>query len=338
MKRALITGITGQDGSYLAELLLSKGYTVFGLARRESWYRPNNATHLAGKVEILFGDMSEGVDISSAIQDADPHEIYNLASQSRPAASWERASETLLVNGLAAVRLFDAVRHKKTECRVYHASSSEIFGQGASGVQNEATPLFAANPYAAAKVYAHQMARIYRESYGLYIASGILFNHESERRPLHFLTQKIAYGAACAARGIAESPDLNEMGRPIVQNGKLALGNLEVARDWGYAGDFVRGMWSILQQDAPEDFVIGTGRLHTLKELCETAYGCVGKHWEDCVISDPAFVRPLEPGQILADPSKAKRQLGWEPTVSFEEMVKKMVGAQIARLSNEHGR
>lgn len=333
MKRALITGITGQDGSFLAELLLEKGYQVFGLARRESWYRPNNASHLAGKVEILFGDMSEGVDISSAIQDADPHEIYNLASQSRPGASWERASETLQVNGLAAVRLFDAVRHKKSGCRVYHASSSEIFGQGSVGVQDEQTPLNAANPYAAAKVYAHQMARIYRESYGLYIASGILFNHESERRPLHFLTQKIAYGAACAALGIEESPDLNEMGRPIVQNGKLALGNLDVARDWGYAADFVRAMWMILQQDIAGDFVIGTGELHTLKQLCETAYGWAGKDWRDSVVSDPALVRPLEPGQILADPSKARRQLGWEPTVSFDAMVKKMVSAQMTRLA-----
>ena len=333
MRRALITGITGQDGSFLAELLLEKGYEVFGMARRESWYRANNASHLAGKVRILFGDMSEGVDIASAIQDAEPHEVYNLASQSRPGASWERASETLLVNGLAAVRLFDAIRHSRATCRVYHASSSEIFGQGSTSVQNESTPLNAANPYAAAKVYAHQMARIYRESYGLYIASGILFNHESERRPLHFLTQKIAYGAACAALDVTESPDLNEMGRPIVQNGKLALGNLKVARDWGYAGDFVRAMWMILQQDKADDFVIGTGKLHTLEDLCDIAYGCVGRQWQDSVVSDPSFVRPLEPGQTLADPSKARLQLGWEPTVSFEDMVRKMVHAQIKRIT-----
>jgi len=248
MKRALITGITGQDGSFLAELLLEKGYQVFGLVRRESWHRPNSASHLAGRIEVLFGDMSEGVDIASAIQDAKPDEIYNLASQSRPGESWARAPETLLVNGLGALRLFEAVRHNCPACRVYHASSSEMFGQSVVAHQNEQTPFNPVNPYAAAKVYAHHMAKIYRESYGLYIASGILFNHESERRPLHFLTQKVAYGAACTALGISDSPDLNEMGRPVVQHGKLALGNLEIARDWGYAGDFVRAMWLMLQQ------------------------------------------------------------------------------------------
>jgi GDPmannose 4,6-dehydratase len=176
------------------------------------------------------------------------------------------------------------------------------------------------------------MARIYRQSYALFIANGILFNHESERRPLHFLTQKVAYGAACAGLGISDSPDRNEMGRPIVQHGKLALGNLDVARDWGYAGDFVSAMWLILQQNDPEDFVVGTGQLHTLKDLCATAYRCVDRDWRESVVSDPALVRPLESGQTLADPSKARRQLGWEPTVSFEEMVKRMVAAQMARL------
>lgn len=334
MKNALITGITGQDGSLLAELLLEKGYRVFGLARRESWYRPNNASHLSGQIEVLFGDMSEGVDIASAIQDAKPDEIYNLASQSRPGESWARAPETLLVNGLGALRLFEAVRHHCPVCRVYHASSSEMFGQAVIAPQNEQTPFNPVNPYATAKVYAHQMAKIYRKSYGLYIANGLLFNHESERRPLHFLTQKVAYGAACAALGIADSPDLNEMGRPIVQHGKLALGNLEIARDWGYAGDFVRAMWLMLQQDRPDDFVIGTGQLHTLKELCETAYRSVDKDWRESVVSDPALVRPLESGKTLADPSKARLQLNWEPTVSFDEMVKKMVTAQMLRLNN----
>ena len=209
-----------------------------------------------------------------------------------------------------------------------------MFGQAAITPQNEQTPFNPVNPYAAAKVYAHQMAKIYRESYGLYIATGILFNHESERRPRHFLTQKVAYGAACAALGISDSPDLNEMGRPIVQHGKLSLGNLEIARDWGYAGDFVRAMWLMLQQEHPDDFVIGTGRLHTLRALCETAYRCVDKDWRESVVSDPALVRPLESGQTLADPSKARKQLGWGPTVSFDEMVRKMVVAQMLRLKN----
>lgn len=334
MKRALITGITGQDGSLLAELLLEKGYRVFGLARTDSWHKHNNASHLADRIEILFGDMSEGVDIASAIQDSKPDEIYNLASQSRPGESWARAPETLLVNGLGAIRLFEAVRHHRPKCRMYHASSSEMFGQVLTAPQNEQTPFNPVNPYAAAKVYAHQMAKIYRESYGLYIASGILFNHESERRPLHFLTQKVAYGAACAALGILNSPDLNEMGRPIVQNGKLALGNLEIARDWGYAGDFVQAMWLMLQQKHADDFVIGTGKLHTLRDLCETAYRCVDSDWRENVVSDPALVRPLESGQTLADASKARKQLGWESSISFDEMVKKMVTAQILRLKN----
>lgn len=332
MKKALIMGITGQDGSFLAELLLEKGYQVYGFSRRESWYRPNNASHLAARIKMLFGDMAEGIDIASAIQDAKPDEIYNLAAQSRPGESWTRAPETLLVNGLGAIRLFEAVRHHCPACRVYHASSSEMFGQVSTSTQNEQTPFNPVNPYAAAKVYAHQMVKIYRESYGLYISSGLLFNHESERRPLHFLTQKIAYGAACAGLGISDSPDLNEMGRPIVQHGKLALGNLEIARDWGYAGDFVRAMWLMLQQDCSDDFVIGTGQLHTLKDLCETAYHCVDKDWKENVVSDPALVRPLETGQTLADPTKARTQLGWNPSISFKEMVEKMVTAQILRL------
>ncbi len=334
MKSALITGITGQDGSFLAEALLEKGYRVFGLARRESWHSLNNATHLSEKIEVLFGDMSEGVDIASAVQDAMPDEIYNLASQSRPSESWLRAPETLLVNGLGAIRLFEAVRHNCPACRVYQASSSEMFGQATTVPQNEQTPFNPVNPYAAAKVYAHQMARIYRESYSLYIASGILFNHESERRPLHYLTQKVAYGAACAALGILTSPDLNEMGRPIVQNGKLALGNLSISRDWGYAGDFVQAMWLMLQQENPDDFIIGTGQLHTLQDLCDSAYHCVDRDWRESVVSDSTLLRPLETGQTLADPSKARKQLGWEPIVSFDDMVNKMVHVQILRLKN----
>ena len=333
MTRALLTGVTGQDGSLLAEQLLERGYTVFGMARRDTWFRPNNASHLAGRIEVVFGDMAEGVDISSAVQESRPDEVYNLASQSRPGESWARAPETLVINGLGAIRLFEAVRHNCPGARVYHASSSEMFGQALTAPQNEETPFNPVNPYAAAKVYAYQMAKIYRQSYGMYIANGILFNHESERRPLHFVTQKIAYGAACAALGILDSPDLNEAGRPIVQGGKLALGNLDVARDWGYAGDFARAMWLILQQERPDDFVIGTGTLHTLRELCEVAYRSVDRDWRDCIYSDPALVRPLESGQTLADPSKARDVLQWRPTVSFEEMVHRMVAAQVARLT-----
>ena len=337
MKRALITGITGQDGSFLAELLLKKGYRVFGLARQESWYRQNNASHLTGQVEILFGEMSEGIDIVSAIQDSKPDEIYNLASQSRPGESWVRAPETLMINGMGAIRLFEAVRHTCPHARIYHASSSEMFGQAKSITQNEETPFNPANPYAAAKVYAHNMVRIYRESYGMFISSGILFNHESERRPLHFVTQKIAYGAACAALGIVNSLDLNERGHPIVADGRLALGNLDIARDWGHAIDFVRAMWLMLQQEQPDDFVVGTGELHTLRQLCQAAYSRVGLDWQDHVISDPELVRPMETGQTLADASKARKILSWTPTISFEQMVGKMVDAQIARLESRLG-
>ncbi len=332
MKRALITGITGQDGSFLAEFLLARGYTVYGLARRESWFRPNNASHLAGRVEVLFGDMTEGIDIASAVQDARPDEIYNLASQSRPGESWARAPETLMINGMAAIRLFETVRHACPGAKVYHASSSEMFGRTTEVPQDEGTPFNPQNPYAAAKVYAHQMARIYRESYGMFIATGILFNHESERRPLHFVTQKIAYGAACAALGIGDSPDLNERGRPIVEQGRLALGNLEVARDWGHARDFVRAMWLILQQAEADDFVVGTGIVHTLRDLCDAAYAHVGLDWREHVVSDPALVRPLETGRTVANPARARARLGWEPEIGFGQMVHGMVDAQLVRL------
>lgn len=332
MKRALITGITGQDGSMLAELLLEKGYKVFGFARPESWYRANNASHLADRISVILGNMAEGVEIAAAIKESEPDEVYNLASQSRPGESWSRAPETLQVNGLAAVRLFDAVRMVRPECRIYHASSSEMFGRTLTQYQDETTPFNPVNPYAAAKVYAHHMAKIYRDSYGMFISCGVLFNHESERRSLHFLTQKVAYGAACAALGITQSPDTNEMGRPIVADGKLALGNMKIARDWGYAGDFVRAMWMMLAHNEPDDFVIGTGELHTLEDLCETAYGHVGARWTDHIISDPALVRPLEPRPACANPARAHAQLGWRPTVSFKSMVERMVQAQLRHL------
>lgn len=332
MKTALITGITGQDGSFLAELLLSRGYRLVGMTRRVSWLRPNSASHLSDRIEVVFGDMGNGPDIVNAVRETHPDEIYNLASQSRPDLSWANTGATLSINALGAIRLFEAVRRHCPVCRVYQASSSEMFGRVDVCPQNESTPFNPVNPYAASKVYSHEMARIYRESYGLFIANGILFNHESERRPLHFLLQKVAYGAACSALGLSRSPALNEVGRPIVADGKLSLGNLEIARDWGYAGDYVRAMWRMLQQDRPDDFVIGTGRLHTLRDLCEVAYGSVGRDWRASVVSDPALVRPLETGQTLADASKARKRLGWEPAVSFEHMVERMVASQVRRL------
>lgn len=334
MKKALITGITGQDGSYMAELLLEKGYLVYGFTRHESWLKANCASHLKNHIHVLFGEMTNGVDIAKAINQVQPDEIYNLASQSRPSESWNRAPDTLIINGLGAVHLFEAVRSFCKTAKIYHASSSEMFGRTKCSPQNENTAFDPANPYAASKVYAHQMARIYRESYDLFIANGILFNHESERRPLHFVTQKIAYGAACAALGIKNSPDMNEKGEPIVQNGKLALGNLNVARDWGYAKDFVIAMWQILQYSKADDFVIGTGKLHTLKELCQTAFAYVDKNWQDYVYSDPALIRPLDANLTVADPSKAQKLLNWHPSLSFAEMIEKMVDTQINHLKN----
>lgn len=337
MPRALITGITGQDGFFLAEWLLKKDYQVFGFARSESRFKSNLAPQSQDKIPIFFGDIANESDISTAIAELRPDEIYNLASQSRPGESWIHAPKTLKINSLGAIHLFEAVRTCCPKARVYHASSSEMYGQTKSAPQNEETAFNPTNPYAASKVYAHQMARIYRASYGLFIASGILFNHESEFRPLHFVTQKVAYGAACASLGILNSPEKNERGLPIVSEGKLALGNLDVARDWGYAGDYVRAMWLMLQQDSADDFVIGTGKLHTLKELCEVAYKHVDKDWRKHVISDPALVRPLETAQTVADATKADRILGWKPSVGFEEMIKKMVDIQIKQLSTyEH--
>jgi GDPmannose 4,6-dehydratase len=331
--RALITGITGQDGYFLAEMLLEKGYEVFGFTSNKNHLKNLHSSKWLEKIAMIYGDIANQTDIAAAIQEVQPHEIYNLASQSRPGESWNQASKTLGVNGLGAVHLFDAVRTISRHTKIYHASSSEMFGQAIVSPQQEDTAFNPTNPYAASKVYAHQMARIYRESYGLFIASGILFNHESERRPLHFVTQKVAYGAACAALGISNSPDKNERGLPIVAQGKLALGNFEIARDWGYAADYVRAMWLMLQQKEPNDFVIGTGQLHSLRELCEVAYRHVEKNWQEHVISDPALVRPLETNKTVANISKARQILGWKPTVGFEEMIKKMVQVQIKNLS-----
>ena len=332
MKRALITGLTGQDGSYLAEFLLELGYEIFGLVRRESWSRPNNASHLADRLNVIFGDITDMDDVTSALKISKPDEIYNLASQSRPGESWIRGLETLKVNGMGAIMLFEGVRQLCPNTRIYHASSSDMYGQTTSISQNEETPFNPANPYAAVKVYSHHMAQIYRKSYGMFISCGILFNHESERRPIHFVTQKIAYGAACAALGIKRSSELNELGNPIVADGQLTLGNLNVSRDWGDASDFVRAMWLIVQQDLAEDFVVGTEQLHTLRQLCQVAYNRVGLNWQNHVVTDPSLERPLETSQTLADASKARRLLKWSANVSFDEMVSKMVDAQILRL------
>lgn len=330
MQNVLITGITGQDGFFLKNFLLQKKYKVFGLARKSNHDAHTNHQN----IQMIWGDILNKTDIIKALQESQPHEIYHLASASQPGKSWDHAAQYLNINGFASVQLFDAIKSICPHSKIYHASSSEIFGKTKSTLQNESAPLNPINPYAASKAYAHHMAQIYRESHGLYISSGILFNHESERRPLHFLTQKVAYGAACASLSISNSLDKNESGKPLVSEGKLALGNLSAAKDWGYAGDFVQAMWLMLQQDNPDDYVIGTGMLHTVAELCEIAYNFVNKNWQEHIISDPALLRPLESVPIAADFTKAKKILNWKPSTSFKTMIEKMVALQIKRLKH----
>lgn len=331
-KKALITGITGQDGSYLAELLLENGYSVSGIIRKTSHDLFPNIRHIQGDLRLIYGDLLDGVSLVEALKTIKPDEVYNLASQSSPGESWNLPIQTAEITALGAHRVFDAVHQIRPEAKVYQASSSEMYGKVREIPQSEETPFNPANPYAVAKLYAHNMARVYRSSYEMFIACGILFNHESARRGLGFVTQKVTYGAACAALGIKTSPHLNELGRPIVEEGKLALGNLEAERDWGFAGDYVRAMWLMLQQDKPEDFVIATGERHSIRDLCEAAFRHVGLNWEDYVIVAPALVRPTETGPLVGDASKAKKKLGWEPQVTFPVLVKMMVDAHVARL------
>jgi GDPmannose 4,6-dehydratase len=331
-KRALITGITGQDGRLLARQLLDAGYDVAGFGRAQAILaNPRLRDSLRG-VHFLYGDLADAVSIAAALQDFQPDELYNLASQSAPGVSWSRSVETGDVTGMGAHRVFEAVHRLRPECRVYQASSSEMFGAPLATPQTEATAFNPLNPYAVAKVYAHQMAQVYRRSHGMWIACGILFNHESPLRDMRFLTQKVALGAACAHLGIAESRELNEGGDPTVQRGTLALGNLDAARDWGYAPDYVDAMWRMLQQPSPDDYVIGTGVLRTVRELCDAAYTHVGLDWRTHVVSDPRFVRLTETGATVADASKARAMLGWAPTRTFAGMVAEMVDAQLVRL------
>ncbi|HJX59436.1 GDP-mannose 4,6-dehydratase [Candidatus Woesebacteria bacterium RBG_19FT_COMBO_47_8] len=331
-KKALITGITGQDGSYLAELLLKKGYEVSGIVRKSSHLRYANIELIQESLNLIQADLLDPVSLREAIQIVKPDEIYNLASQSVPRESFKQPIHTAEITGLGAHRVLDAAWDIVPKAKFYQASSSEMFGWVKEIPQNEETPFNPANPYAAAKLYAHNIAKIYRESYKMFISCGILFNHESPKRWLGFVTQKVAYAAACAKLGVKNSPYLNEEGEPIVKNGKVAMGNLDAKRDWGYAGDFVIAMWLMLQQDKPDDFVVATGETHTIKELCEKAYDYVGLNWKDHVEVDERFVRPTETGPLVGDYAKAKKVLGWEPKVGFEKVIEMMVDANIARL------
>jgi len=331
-KKALITGITGQDGSYLAELLLKKGYDVSGIVRKTSHFLYANIAHIQDRVNLIQADLLDPVSLREAIQKVSPDEIYNLASQSHPSESFKQPIHTAEITGIGAHRVIDAFWDVVPKAKLYQASSSEMFGWVKEIPQSENTPFNPANPYAAAKLYAHNTAAIYRKSYGLYISCGILFNHESPRRGLGFVTQKVTYAAACAKLGIKNSSHLNEEGEPIVKDGKVRLGNLDAERDWGFAFDYVESMWLMLQKDTPDDFVVGTGETHTIKELCKEAYGHLDLNWEKYVEIDQRFIRPTETGPLVADYSKAKKVLGWCPKTNFNSLVQILVDANIARL------
>src|SRR6059036_2437457 len=317
-RTALITGITGQDGSYLAELLLAKGYEVVGVVRRTSHDSYERIGHLLDRVHIVPADLLDQHSLTAVVKDAAPHEVYNLAAQSFVPTSWSQPVLTGEFTALGVTRLLEAVRLVHPQARVYQASSSEMFGKAQETPQCETTPFYPRSPYGVAKVYGHWITVNYRESYGLYAVSGILFNHESPRRGLEFVTRKVSHGVARIVKGKAT---------------ELRLGNLDARRDWGFAGDYVDAMWRMLQHPEPEDYVVGTGRQHTVRELCEVAFGHAGLDWHQYVKVDPQFVRPAEVDILQADASRARKELGWAPRVGFEQLVKMMVDADLERLA-----
>jgi GDPmannose 4,6-dehydratase len=319
-RRALITGITGQDGSYLAEFLLQQGYEVSGLIRRSSTVNFERIRHFQDDIRLLSGDLLDQNSLMSAIQEAQPQEVYNLGAQSFVPASWEQPLLTGEITGLGVTRLLEAIRSTDPSIRFYQASTSELFGKVHESPQSETTPFYPRSPYGVSKMYGHWITINYRESYGLYATNGILFNHESPRRGMEFVTRKITYGVARIKHGQAT---------------KLPLGNLDARRDWGFAGDFVRAMWLMLQQDKPDDFVIATGVDRTIREFCEVAFACADLDWEQYVTIDERFLRPAEVEILRGDPAKAKRVLNWEPEVSFEEMVRLMVERDLELISRE---
>ena len=313
-KRALITGITGQDGSYLAEFLLERGYVVHGMARRSSTTNYERIEHLLDRVTIHQGDMLDQSSLEHLLKRVQPDEVYNLAAQSFVPVSWEQPILTSEVTGLGATRMLEAIRLTNLDIRFYQASTSEMFGHVQREPQDENTPFWPRSPYGVSKVYAHWITVNYRESYGMFACSGILFNHESPRRGLEFVTRKITNSVAKIRRGLQE---------------KLSLGNTDALRDWGFAGDYVRAMWLMLQQDEPDDFVIATGIKHSVREVIEIAFARAGLNAEDHVEIDPAFFRPAEVRTLCGDASKARAELGWQPEVGFEELIRMMVDADL---------
>jgi len=313
-KKALITGITGQDGSYLAELLLEKGYEVHGLVRRSSSFNTWRIDHVRDQLVLHYGDLVDSNSLARALEALQPDEIYNLAAQSHVKVSFEMPEYTTDVTALGVLRLLDAVRDLGIKARVYQAGSSEMFGLVQENPQTEKTPFHPRSPYGVSKLYGHWLAINYRESYGMHISNGILFNHESPRRGENFVTRKITMAVAAIKQG---------------REKELKLGNLDAKRDWGYAKDYVEAMWRILQQEKPEDYVIATGETHSVREFCEEAFGAVGLDWKDFVKVDAKYFRPAEVDILLGDPSKARRELGWTPKVTFKQLAKLMVEADL---------
>jgi GDPmannose 4,6-dehydratase len=318
MPTAIITGITGQDGSYLAEFLLEKGYKVVGIVRRSSTMPYERISHLIDQVELVSADLLDQTSLTDVISDYRPDEIYNLAAQSFVQTSWTQPVLTGEFTALGVTRMLEAMKKAAPGARFYQASSSEMFGKVHESPQRESTPFYPRSPYGVAKVYGHWITVNYRESFALYAVSGILFNHESPRRGLEFVTRKVTDGVARIKLGLAK---------------ELRLGNLEARRDWGFAGDYVRAMWLMLQQPTPDDYVIGTGHTWSVRHLCEVAFGCVGLDYHDYVVQDERFFRPAEVDLLVADADKAKAALGWTPEVSFEQLVQMMVDADMRRHS-----
>ncbi|MBB6638136.1 GDP-mannose 4,6-dehydratase [Cohnella thailandensis] len=315
-KNALVTGITGQDGSYLAELLLSKGYKVYGLRRRTSMPMMENIEHIEKEIEFLDGDLMDQGSLSQAVRIAKPDEVYNLAAQSFVGSSWDQPSLTGQLTGIGVTNMLEAVRLNRPEAKFYQASSSEMFGKVVETPQKETTPFYPRSPYGVAKVYGHWITVNYRESYDMFACSGILFNHESPRRGIEFVTRKVTDAVAKIKLGLQK---------------ELRMGNLDAKRDWGFAGDYVKAMWLMLQQDKPQDYVIATGETHTVHELVDIAFNQVGLNWRDYVVIDPRFVRPAEVDLLLGDSSKARQELGWELEVNFEQLVRMMVESDLEK-------
>ncbi|HVA36714.1 MAG TPA: GDP-mannose 4,6-dehydratase [Candidatus Dormibacteraeota bacterium] len=317
-KTAVITGITGQDGSYLAEFLLEQGYRVVGVTRRTSTQVNERISHLEGKIELMSADLLDQSSLTAVLREYRPDEVYNLAAQSFVPASWGQPVLTGEFTALGVTRVLEAIRAVEPGIRFYQASSSEMFGKVAEVPQRESTPFHPRSPYGVAKVYGHWITVNYRESFDMFAVSGILFNHESERRGLEFVTRKISDGVARIKLGLA---------------GELRLGNLDAQRDWGFAGDYVRAMWLMLQQEQPEDFVVATGRTHAVRDFVRLAFDAVDLPWERYVVTDPRFVRPAEVDLLIGDPGKAKAKLGWQPETPFEQLVERMVRADLDRLT-----